>query len=67
MLLHGTADTDVPYDRSVNMAEALARHGVQHELVTVPGAEHGLVGVDEALIATAHGKANAFLLQHLWP
>jgi acetyl esterase/lipase len=65
MLLHGTADTDVPYGRSVEMARELARHGVQHELVTLPGAEHGLVGVDPALVTAANAKALAFIGQHL--
>ncbi len=65
MLVHGTADTDVPYDRSVNMAAELRRQGVEHELVTVPGAEHGLVGVDQALVDRAHEKALAFLVRHL--
>jgi acetyl esterase/lipase len=65
LLIHGTADTDVPYDRSVNMARELERHGVEHELVTVPGAEHGLRDVDEALVQAAHAKAAAFLRKHL--
>lgn len=65
MLLHGTADTDVPYACSVEMAAELARHGVEHELVTVPGAEHGLVGVDPALVEAANAKAHAFIGQHL--
>ena len=65
MLIHGTADTDVPYDRSANMADALAGQGVEHELVTIPGAEHGLVGVDPALVDGAHERARAFLAGHL--
>ncbi|MFN8635156.1 MAG: alpha/beta hydrolase [Chloroflexota bacterium] len=65
MLIHGTADTDVPYDRSVAMARELERHGVQHELVTIPGAEHGLRDVAESLVEAAHARAVAFLLNHL--
>jgi acetyl esterase/lipase len=41
LLLHGTADTDVPYQQSVDMAAALARAGVAHELVTIPDGGHG--------------------------
>jgi acetyl esterase/lipase len=41
LLLHGTADTDVPYQQSVEMAAALARAGVAHELVTIEGGGHG--------------------------
>jgi acetyl esterase/lipase len=65
MLLHGTADTDVPYQCSVEMAAELERHGVEHELVTLPGAEHGLVGVDPAPVAAAHARAMAFVAAHL--
>ena len=65
LLIHGTADTDVPYDRSENMAAELRRQGVEHELVTIPGAEHGLVGVDQALVDRANEQARAFLARHL--
>jgi acetyl esterase/lipase len=65
LLIHGTADTDVPYDRSANMAAELQRHGVPHALVTVEGAEHGLVDVDQALVDEAHARAAAFLVEHL--
>jgi acetyl esterase/lipase len=44
LLAHGTADTDVPYRRSVDMAAALARAGVRHELLTIPGGPHGFDG-----------------------
>ena len=65
MLIHGTADTDVPYDRSVEMARELERHGVEHELVTIPGADHGLTGVDPSLVTAAHARATAFLASRL--
>lgn len=42
LLIHGTADTDVPYEESKMMAAELARVGVKHEFITVPGAGHGL-------------------------
>jgi acetyl esterase/lipase len=41
LLLHGDADDDVPVERSLDMADALARTGVRRELVIVPGAGHG--------------------------
>jgi acetyl esterase/lipase len=41
LLLHGDQDTDVPYEQSLEMARALERGGIQHELVTVQGAGHG--------------------------
>jgi acetyl esterase/lipase len=42
MLVHGTRDTDVPYEQSKLMADRLRQAGVQHELVTVPEGAHGI-------------------------
>ena len=39
--IHGDADPLVPYQHSVKLQEALARAGVPHELVTIPGGGHG--------------------------
>ena len=61
LLVHGTADTDVPYQLSADMAKELARFKVEHELVTVTGAGHGLSGGDKTLVADAHAKALAFI------
>lgn len=65
LLLHGTADTDVPYELSAAMDQELERHHVVHELVTVPGSGHGLSGGDRNLVAQAHEKAMAFIRDHL--
>jgi acetyl esterase/lipase len=65
ILLHGTADTDVPYELSADMAKELARHKVPHELATLKGAGHGLTGVDKKLVDEAHAKAMAFIREHL--
>lgn len=65
MLVHGTADTDVPYDLSEAMAKELARHKVAHELVRVDGAGHGLTPGDKKLADDAHQKALAFIRKHL--
>ena len=65
ILIHGTDDTDVPYDRSANMAKELEKHKVPHELVTVPGAGHGLSGGDKKLVADATAKARAFIQEKL--
>lgn len=40
ILLHGTADTVVPYRQSVKMHKRLLEHGVDSRLVLVDGAEH---------------------------
>jgi acetyl esterase/lipase len=65
LLVHGTEDTDVPYELSANMAKELARHKVPHELVTVEGAGHGLAGGDKQRVAAAHEKALAFIRERL--
>ena len=41
LLLHGTADTDVPYERSVDMAKALSSMQAANRLVTIADGEHG--------------------------
>jgi acetyl esterase/lipase len=65
MLVHGTVDTDVPYELSANMAKEFVKHKVPHELVTVPGAGHGLSGGDKKLVDAAHQKALTFIRTHL--
>ncbi len=65
LLVHGTEDTDVPYEESAAMAKELARHKVVSELITVPGAGHGLAGGDKGLVERAHEKALAFIREHL--
>jgi acetyl esterase/lipase len=65
MMIHGTADTDVPYELSANMAAELARQKRPHELITVQGGGHGLGGGDKKVIADAHERALAFIRRHL--
>ncbi len=40
LLLHGTADTDVPYEQSVQMRDALIGAGASCELVTIADGPH---------------------------
>jgi dipeptidyl aminopeptidase/acylaminoacyl peptidase len=40
LLLHGTADSDVPYEQSTMMADALRQAGVAHKLVSMEGDGH---------------------------
>jgi len=61
MLIHGSNDTDVPYEQSVMMAKELKTHNVDHELVTIPGAEHGLRDGDPELVEAAHNSAVEFI------
>ena len=65
LLIHGTEDTDVPYELSEALVKELTRHKVPHELVTVRGAGHGLSGGDKKLVADAHEKADEFIRRHL--
>ena len=65
LLVHGTKDTDVPYEQSAMMARQLKKHGVPHELNTIAGAEHGLAGGDPGLIAAAYESAMRFTQRHL--
>lgn len=61
LLIHGTEDTDVPYEQAVMMSEELGRHGVEHELVSIPDAEHDLVGGDPELVDAAYGRVLEFV------
>jgi acetyl esterase/lipase len=65
LLIHGTEDTDVPYELSAAMAKELERRKVKHELVTVRRAGHGLSGGDRKQVDEAHKKALAFIRGYL--
>jgi dipeptidyl aminopeptidase/acylaminoacyl peptidase len=64
-LIHGTDDTDVPYEQSELMAEQCQRQNVPHLLIRVAGGEHGLAGGDPKSIDAAYAKAFAFVDEHL--
>jgi acetyl esterase/lipase len=40
LFLHGTKDTDVPYEQSVFMRGALLQKGVKTKIITIPNGEH---------------------------
>ncbi|MGE5459993.1 MAG: alpha/beta hydrolase family protein, partial [Solirubrobacterales bacterium] len=65
LLIHGTEDTDVPHEQSEMMANALGAAGVEHHLISVDGAEHGLDGADQRTIDDVHERAVSFLRLHL--
>jgi acetyl esterase/lipase len=61
MLIHGTNDTDVPYEQSEWMARQFERHGVEFEFASISGAEHGLAGGNPAAVDKAYMDAMAFI------
>ena len=64
MLIHGTADTDVPYEQSELMARQLDLHNIPVELAAISGAEHGLAGAAEEKIAAVYRQSMEFI--DLW-
>lgn len=65
LLIHGTKDTDVPYEQSEMMAKELARNGVKHEFMTIQDAGHGLAGVKPDVVSKMHDRVLAFLKEHV--
>ena len=64
VLIHGTADTDVPYEESEKMDAALSQSKVEHRFLSVRGGEHGLSGYDPQAKARVFEQAMAFLQEH---
>ncbi len=50
LILHGAQDALVPPDQALRLAAALARAGVPHKVVMIPGAGHADFGPDPAAI-----------------
>ncbi len=65
LLIHGTKDTDVPYELSAMMAKELSRKNVEHELITVEDAGHGLARAKSSVVAEIQDQVLAFLHKHM--
>lgn len=65
VLIHGTADTDVPYAESDAMDKALTHFKVPHKFISVPGAGHVLEGVADGEKARIFDEALAFVKEHV--
>jgi acetyl esterase/lipase len=66
LLLHGDADTDVPYEQSVMMARALADATIPHQLLTIRSGAHGFdAAMDAPVVAAAFADVLAFLAHHV--
>jgi acetyl esterase/lipase len=64
LLIHGTKDTDVPYELSVQMDKELAAKGVAHEFVTIPDGGHGFGKRDEDIAGRIYQQVVEFLKKH---
>jgi dipeptidyl aminopeptidase/acylaminoacyl peptidase len=65
VLIHGTADTDVPYEESDHMDKALTRFQVEHKFITVSGGGHVLSGVAPSERTRIYEAALAFVKEHV--
>jgi acetyl esterase/lipase len=65
LLIHGSKDTDVPHEQSAEMGRELTEHRVDHELITVREAGHGLVGAKPEEAAEASARAVLFVKKHV--
>lgn len=66
LLLHGTDDTDVPYEQSALMDRELSRHGVEHEFITGEGRGHGFDNKrDDPFTGECERKVLTFLSAHM--
>lgn len=61
ILIHGTDDTDVPHDQSLQMDKELTQAGVAHQFISVPHAGHDLPGGDPKQVAAAYAAALQFV------
>src|SRR5439155_185008 len=64
LLIHGTKDTDVPYELSVRMAKALAAKHVSHEFITIPEGGHGFSRRDQETATRTYAQVIEFLEKH---
>jgi acetyl esterase/lipase len=65
LLIHGTKDTDVPYSESANMDKELTQKRIEHELITVKDAGHGLAGAKPEQLTKVYETVSEFLKKHL--
>jgi len=64
VLIHGTADTDVPYEESVEMDAVLSRYKVEHRFLSVPGGDHGINSLAPPERARIFEQAMGFVREH---
>ncbi|MBI3664166.1 MAG: alpha/beta hydrolase [Acidobacteria bacterium] len=65
LTIHGDADPVVPYSHAVRLHQALEKHGVPNQLLTIPGGKHGSFTRTENEMA--YRTIRDFLIQHkIW-
>ena len=65
LLIHGTSDTDVPFEQSQMMAEQFKKHEVPFQLVPIANGEHGFGGGSRNEIEKAYATMREFIVKHL--
>jgi acetyl esterase/lipase len=65
LLIHGTDDTDVPFEESTMFAEQLKHQGIPHSLISIEKGEHGLSGGDPRKIEAAYKSMREFVVDNL--
>ena len=62
LLIHGTKDTDVPYELSVQMDKELSAKAVPHQFITIPEGGHGFRRkIDDEIAARTYQQVVEFL------
>ena len=64
LLIHGTKDTDVPYELSAEMDKELTAKGVPHEFITISDGGHGFGKADVDIAARTYQQVVAFLKKY---
>ena len=64
LLMHGTSDTDVPYEQSKLMAKKFKQKGVPFTLIPIDHGEHGFGGGDPQKIREAYKSMAEFIKKH---
>ncbi len=65
LLIHGTNDTDVPYEQSTMMVEQFKIFGVPFVFKSIENGEHGLDGGNPQQIEDAYKSLREFIISHL--
>ena len=65
VLVHGTADSDVPHEESEKLVARLAAVGVAHRFISLPGVGHGFAGAELESVMAAESAVADFLASEL--